>query len=256
MATISEYFGCTQPKRAGRKTNSSLLVGIEIELERVDIIKDHYPWAAIRDGSLRNNGLEFILCTWNTASNQYLNLLFDSVSAKISSRCSVHIHVDITSFTLEQCKNLILLYTIFERPLYRFAGNRWNNIFCTPVQEYIAQSINQLELADLPNVFPKYSGFHLLADNGKKGTVEFRHMTGSKDPDYIQTWINMLTMLVSFASNQNYEELVERIRTMQSDSSYRDLLQEIFKEYRHALMYSDFTQDVEHGVLIAKLISI
>ena len=258
--TVSDYFGCKPPIAKGRKTNSGLLVGIEVELERILLARMPVGWKREADGSLKDNGMEFTLPVWSTNAEEWLKELFSCFNRVESSpRCSVHIHANVTDFTLSQVKALILLYTVFERVLYRFSGKRWNSIFCVPVQTWaIGINLNHCNMGDLQQIFPKYSGLNVFPDQKGRtlGTVEFRHMAGNKNILYIKTWIDILTHLVKYAHTQEYVQVKERIQNMRHDSQYWELLQDVFKDKANTLNYSDFDKDVETGITFAKLISV
>lgn len=215
------------------------------------------PWNNEPDGSLKEDGMEFTLAVWHTHAEEHLKALFRQFKgAKASSRCSVHIHTNVCDFTPDQIRSLILLYTIFERPLYRFSGNRWNSNYCVPVQTWaIGLRLPSLSLGDIAHVFPKYSGLNVFPDEGKLGTVEFRHMAGNKNPLLVQEWINILAELVKYAQTQDYQQLVNRINNMRFDSEYWTLFKEVFKKHHNALNYSTFDKDIETGITFAKLIS-
>lgn len=217
-------------------------------------------WVQVHDGSLKDNGVEFTLAVWNNNAEEYLKYLFESLdSPRASSRCSVHVHTDVTSFNETEIKSLILLYTIFERPLFRYSGNRWNNIYCVPVQTWaVGHDLNRMSLNDIAKTFPKYSAMNVFPDNGndgRLGTVEFRHMVGNRNIMYISTWIEMLSMLVQYAKKQDYKALQEQIHSMRTTSQYWDMFRDIFKHLAPVLNYSSFDKDVEQGTTFAKLMT-
>ena len=204
--------------------------------------------------------MEFTLPVWSTNAEEWLNELFSCfATAESSPRCSVHIHANVTDFTLDQLKALVLLYVVFERALYRFSGKRWDNIYCVPVQTWAAgMNVNQLDFDSFRRAFPKYSGINIFPDmKGENvlGTVEFRHMAGNKNVLYIKTWIEIITLLVKYAQQQTYKDIKERISNMRMTSQYWELFKEIFKDKAPALNYSNFDKDVETGITFAKLIS-
>lgn len=256
METVSSYYGTTQPKeRAGRKTPTGLLIGIEVELEKVNEIDAIFHWKKVKDGSLKIQGKEYTLCVWHTYAETYLRNLFNSLDKPSASpRCSVHIHADITDFTLDQLKALIIVYMLFEKALYRFTGRRWNNIFCVPVLNW-AVNIKLLKTTfnELSDTFQKYSGLNVLPDMGKLGTVEFRHMAGNTNPVYIQTWINIIYKLMSYVKNTSLEEVLLKLDNLKTSQTKINFLSEVFKEYTTALNYSTFEEDMEDSILITKL---
>lgn len=236
------------------------MTGIEIELEKIQLLKHPVGWKEEVDGSLKDGGMEFTLPVWHNHAEEWLAELFSCFhKAESSPRCSVHIHANITDFTLDQVKSLILLYTIFERPLYRFSGKRWNSIYCVPVQTWaVGIDLDNLGFNDIRHTFPKYSGINVFPDLKQErvlGTMEFRQMAGSKNILYIKTWIDIIANLVKHAQTQDYKELKERIANMRMTSQYWELFKETFKDKAPALNYSDFDKDVETGITFAKLIT-
>lgn len=212
------------------------------------------------DGSLKDQGAEYTLCVWHNNAGEYLDYLFSCLEKpQASSRCSVHVHTNVTDFTQDQIKSLILLYTIFERPLFRYSGNRWDNVYCVPVQAWaVGHNLDRMTLGHIAKEFPKYSAMNVFPDDGndgRLGTVEFRHMVGNRNVMYITTWIDMLALLVQYAQAQDYANLKEQIASMRTTSQYWDLFKTIFKNLAPVLNYSSFDKDVEQGITFAKLMT-
>jgi hypothetical protein len=101
----------------------------------------------------------------------------------------------------------------------------------------------------------KYSGLNVFPDEGKLGTVEFRHMAGNYNVDYINDWVQIITHLVQYAQKQDYLQLLQDIKDMRSNSEYWTLFKAIFRDYSKALNYSTFNRDVEEGITFVKLIT-
>lgn len=254
METVQRAYGLKLPKIHGRKSKTSIPTGIEIELEHVRIIKDVLNWKQERDGSLKINGLEFTIPVYNTSARDYLTKLFESVQAQANSRCSVHVHVNILDFTVEQIQTLILLYTVFENTLYRYSGKRWDSNFCVPIQSHFFRGIKSLTSFDIIRAhFPKYSGLHIIPE-AKYGTAEFRHMAGTTNIDFINSWVQIVSKLVQKAQNLPLDILIQKVQTMHTDSAYWDLAKEVFDEYYYTLNNNYFKVDVETGILYAKTI--
>jgi len=254
IPTIHHYYGSKQPAiKAGRASKSAILCGIEIELENIKI--KHIPdaWNIIEDNSLKINGKEFTLPVWNTYAKEYLEILFNALETKEhSQRCSVHVHCDVTSFTIYEIRTLILLYIIFERALFNYSGNRWDSNYCVPVNDFFTYKTKDIKLNQLELIFPKYAAFHLIPE-GKLGTVEYRHMVGNTNVDYINNWIQILAELTKAAKTINLEDLVNQINDMRTVSSYWNLSKQVFKDTYQLLQYQNFQSDIEKGVLKAKL---
>jgi hypothetical protein len=190
------------PKRDGD-------VGIEIEIEG-----GHLPgqgpeggdWVAEGDGSLRGQGMEYILRrpVMRDKVPAVLKQLKDYLAQvgailKPSDRCGVHIHLNMQTWTLNQVMTFICLYMVVEDHLVRWCGeDRVGNLFCLRGRdaEYIIEV-----LVDLKKhghfVFPRwnramrYSAINLVALK-KFGSLEFRSMRTPDDIEDIEKWVGLL----------------------------------------------------------------
>lgn len=255
--TVQGYYYLHTPKpKTGRKLKTSELVGIEVELENVLSYKGLQYWKAVEDHSLKLNGREFTLLTYHNRAKTYLNYLFNVVkTAEISSRCSIHVHINALDMSLENIRVFLLNYLIFEKVLYNYSGKRWANIFCVPLYEWLSSdSFTSLKSFEAINhTWDKYSGLNLLSLS-QHGTIEFRQMTGNKNPVYIQNWINMLVNLKKYSMDKTYEETVETILSLNSTSAYWYLVDAIFGKEAVALQYPTFKDDMETCISNAKLL--
>lgn len=257
--TVHSYYGLSTPKpKTGRKSVSSELVGIEVELEKVKLNVIHSSpkhWKTVEDHSLKDNGLEFTLLTYHNKALPHLVELFKTQStADPSTRCSIHVHVNALDLTLDQIKSWLIYYMIFERALYNYSGKRWGNIFCVPLREWFSTfSAGKLDhFHYIAEGWEKYSGLNLLSLS-QHGTVEFRQMTGNTNPKYIQNWIEMLVALKKYAKNKTSEEALKEIYELNSTSAYWHLIDAIFGQYAIGLQYANFKKDIEDCIAHAKL---
>ena len=99
-------------------------------------------WKTEVDGSLRNEGLEFISrvgMTFHQASvmvhvlNEWLKIGFPKAEA--NPRTGLHVHVDVRDFRLLDLQRLLMVYLVFEQTLFKFSGARQNNLFCVPLAD-------------------------------------------------------------------------------------------------------------------------
>lgn len=238
---------------------TSRLLGIEIELENVIINtpKLNY-WSAIEDNSLKINGREFTLPVTNNKLKEALFYLFHNITANTSSRCSVHVHANILDLTLDNLNTLVALYIIFEKALFNFSGNRNNSNYCVPVTDLILPRQLFTNIGYLQEYLTKYTAIHLFAQDkhGKTlGTLEFRHLKGTMDINYIDTWAQIITNLVNFSKAIPFSELTKLIFDMRTTSSYNQLATDIFKDYKKLLTdYETFNSDIESNITFLKLI--
>jgi hypothetical protein len=175
MATICEKYGQNRvgaypPNKAivERKTQSvvesSELIGIEVEVEAAANrgISLNRVWSTKEDNSLRNGGCEFvsqpIMARHAPAALEHLmNDYLDMNICCFSPRTSVHIHLNMQDMTPDQCVDYIMLYSIFEKQLYKFVGkNRRKNVFCVP----LADTTMLMSLAEYGETRQRAWAFH------------------------------------------------------------------------------------------------
>lgn len=264
---LSKYEGLTGkiPCRA-----PTTYVGVEIELEQVRLKSGILPSSInmIEDGSLKVQGREFTTIPIRFCYlEQELARLFSSMSKPlISQRCSVHVHLNARDFTEDELLKFLLIYLIFERRLFKFSGNRVDNIFCAPLYSNLHEIGEQVRTLDISGVktmvWNKYSALNLCplwggegGASGKYGTVEFRHMAGTTDITRIITWINLIISLKLAAKKLDKEDLIDNIRTMNTTSGYVWLTETVFGDLIHHIIdHAELKQDLELGVLAAKLV--
>jgi len=243
-------------------------VGVEIELEEVHHLYDQMPtsFTYVGDGSLKLRGKEFVTIPIRFCYlEQEIKRLFASIKTPhISTRCSIHVHLNARDFTHQELYRFLLLYLIFERHLFKFSGGRSHNIFCTPLFSYmdsVTKHINLL-LKEGGVKYMQWSKYYALnlapiwgqeEESKRSGTIEFRHMAGTTDVEHIIEWINLIVSLKISAKKFNTEELIENINTMNSTSSYNRLATEVFKKWHTYITdQPTFKEDVEQGVLNVK----
>ena len=232
-------------------------------MEDVDYIIDYSPWVSVEDHSLKIRGIEFTIPVLMSDSKQALEHLFSAITCKTSSRCSTHIHLDISGWTFEEVQNLIYLYLLFEPVLFNFSGKRNNSNYCVPVQDL---EINDLRYfmgntKKLKEILTKYTAIHFLPlhNNVFLNTLEFRHMKGTTDVDYIHTWIRIITELAYAAlyySKTIKIPFLELIKDMRCTSQYINLTQQVFKTTHPDLFYPEISKDLERSITNVKCMGI
>lgn len=204
-------------------------VGVEIEMEGVDreaeeLLEDSL-WIITEDGSLKNQGAEFIFSEpfAGDAITQALEEMRTYLGTKsgqkceATDRCSVHVHVDIRDLTPKQLYKYLLLYVLYEKQLYEVAGsNRAKNNNCLPVStaDTFMRAVNIFKddqvsidrVHEAVRACGKYVGCNVKSitygydlDDRPRGSVEFRMHRGTKDVDEIRYWITLLLRMKAFA---------------------------------------------------------
>lgn len=254
----------TQPKPTVEIVCPTALVGIEMEVENIrsDVPITHY-WMHKEDGSLRNYGAEFTSIPLRGYQVPYaLDHLEKCIrmhnNPDFSTRTSVHVHLNVRDMSENQIRVFILLYALFERHFFNFAGTkRETSVFCVPLYRtnQLADTIKR-ELIRISNYWHKYSAINCgtILGNGdvpKFGTIEFRHLYGTLDKTVIIDWINQIFLLRTASHQYEYEDLVKRIEHMNTTSEYALLYKSIFGKYARLDLMSK--KDFEHCVTMTKL---
>ncbi len=205
------------------------IAGIELEIERSSGFGYSKYFSRVADGSLRNEGNEFIslplrVDTLLEQLQEFFQINRDVfVPECYSDRTSTHVHMNVQHFTKENVKTLLLYYALVEPLLFDFVGNyRQENIYCVPLNETLllqdmSKTVSNLFAAS-GRAWQKYTALNLLPIT-KYGTVEFRHMHGTNDFNKLSTWINSLSNLISVSYNTPLEKCIESIQKVE-DSPY------------------------------------
>ena len=234
-------------------------IGVEVEVENVHSwLQNLSPyWAMIEDGSLRNEGREFItlpIRAWRI--EHALEKLFQALNKDIdfSERTSIHVHMNIRTLTVEQLEALIVTYMVFEKVLFTYIGNnRYNNIFCVPLCETdMGASLTQLITNGSPYLdWEKYTALN-LSPISSKGTIEFRHHYGTKDIEDLITWINLILSLKTFALRNDVEYIWHRINSLNTTSEYRMFGEEVFGSLINTIFSPTYNEEVASCITYVK----
>lgn len=185
-------------------------VGVEIEIEKARSLLAKTPlwWVVKEDGSLRNNGYELVFKipykgqdVISAVGEAYTSLINNKM--QVSPRTGIHVHVDVRDLNIKTLKKLCILYALTEEPLFKWVGDhRDSNSFCLPWYEADGdiEQIAKILSKDKANItlesrrIHRYSACNLHAIS-KFGSIEFRHLQTTMDPQRLVTWINLLLCL-------------------------------------------------------------
>lgn len=256
--TVEKYFGLKRmPALQGKETldkhvaelklptdysfnDPKCLVGIEVEVERITRIDPNTTlllWQIREDGSLRNNGREFV--SWPMPafySYPALQLLFNGLNADhdFSKRTSIHVHINVRNLTAQQVLATLLIYHSVEPLLFDYVGgNRTNNIFCVPWtnSDFLSHKLGGPDkwktLAELRGLSEKYSALNIIPLE-TFGTLEFRHMPGTSDVQKIIRWIDMITAMRLYAVRNGFDKVLSEIVNLNTNSQYEKYLESVF----------------------------
>ena len=214
------------------------LVGLELEFEGVVGITLDEPhqtqtvnyvtpkWQAVKDGSLRNSGAEFVsipipIGSVRAAVAELFSCFPSSKSWELSIRTGLHVHVDVRDFTLEQLRTLVMAYCLIEPALFNYVGSeREESVFCIPwyrAQQDCLTILGILDTKLLPQKciqmireppLSKYDAVNWCPIS-KFGTIEFRHSPSSLSAVDIAKWAEICESIVSVAFKYSQAELLQ-----------------------------------------------
>ena len=197
---------------------TEFLAGVEIEAEGVPAVMREHTfkyWVSHRDGSLRNDGWEFVMRTPVGADLNKALVEYDKLASQhklqYNARTSVHVHISVQHLTKEQLQHVFALYLALESVLMRKVPEyRRNSLFCIPLnhtsdfQMYLQKFMNGRE----PPVPGKYSALGTFRLHNL-GTVEFRMLHGTGDIGVIENWTMACARIVEQAHNCTREQMLQ-----------------------------------------------
>lgn len=268
-----------KPSLLPRLVDNSTYVGMEIEIERVlktsgilNLGLDTPLWRNVEDGSLRNNGKEFVSLP---IKGEHIKLALDvfnhtmdkeklCIGHEFTDRTSVHVHMNVRDMSVEHLSNMLMVYILVEPLLYSWTSiERGKGVFCVPIsqskdmQEDLGNFLSKVSKGDFRNTFEpltswqKYTGLNLLPIFNF-GTIEFRHLYGTKDPEILITWLNIIFSMKRFACANKFESLKERICNINTTSEYSFIIREIFGELSHLLLIPEIDKTLEETSILLK----
>jgi hypothetical protein len=233
--TIAELFHHGGPYDAedgaeGRGYDPALLdetrVGIECEVEMAGqyLAAGALPvpwWTTVRDGSLRNEGLEFVSSRPMALSDatQALNAFYvtkDHFGFVESPRTSTHVHVNVLGLTVPEVLAAVAGYCVVESALMAVCGTqREENIFCVPFYRAPGAVHRLIWLVRGTSLsgwgdFSKYSALNLGAIV-KFGSIEFRHAPLWPSHEMSLRWVTAVYDLVENSRGTTAEQVMTEL---------------------------------------------
>ena len=187
---------------------TAFLAGIECEMESVIPGQEFTGFKATEDGSLRNRGMEYISRPFTVPkllgyfSDMQASIQFVDKKEAFSPRTSTHVHINCRSLSLEQIRNLMLIYALFEEYFFLMVEPvRRTNIHCVPLTDTHLPCLYHKDIKSLINKWHKYTALNLLPLT-RQGTVEFRHLQGTGDAAVLSEWLTTLQNLWTISQKE------------------------------------------------------
>lgn len=216
-------------------------VGIELELENIMVLPSNSRvdgWQVTRDGSLRNNGVEYILRGAQGGSELYHSIInleneLSGHNFDPSLRCSTHIHLDVRLMTVVQFKKLLLAYIMYEPLFFALSGDyRKTSNFCPCfafAQNKLKQLANiwsddsrdflyQMSECSERRTNDKYSSLNLVPVV-HQGSIEFRGSEPKPSAGQMirlaNRMLGLYDLVMESDESLNYVEFVEFLKSME-----------------------------------------
>jgi hypothetical protein len=239
----------------GEVIQSDNLYGVEIELEDVRV-KDSclIYWDIKIDHSLRGELAREFVTKFPLAGHDIEKSLeeFGSniIDANPSTRCSIHVHIDIRSWTSDHLRSFLLHWLAVERVLVRYSGNRESNIFCWPFyrtgnKKSIQHVFHQGRIVRASNSYSKYTSLNFNSAISY-GSLEVRIHKGEYEADKILRWIGILSKLVEYT--KDYRNDLSQLPEFYSGRGPIEFLYDIFGDYTDNLLYNGIGTDLLAGI--------
>ena len=209
-------------------------IGVEIEAENVDEPFEIEKGVYESDGSLRNNGIEYIsniLPSVQAAKEWHCDVIskLDDVGAVYSQRCGVHIHMDF-SRNMDNVKQFLRNYLTVERYIVSLLPElRRKSTFCLPLLDYDGDfyPLKQFLLNSstfLLNECSKYSALN-LRPLGYQGSIEFGMLPTMSDTTLFNTVIDILEDCFNTSDVVDIKEKygISDIDFMEAEAYYKNL---------------------------------
>jgi len=262
-----------------RIVSPQTFVGLEVEVEgMLAALHEHSLkplWRIVLDGSLRNNGVEFVSSPIRgnaiPAALIQLSDYLNTVQTKhdFSARTSVHAHINMRTATAEHLMNLLMVYLVFEPTLYAAVFNtlqkkRDDNIFCLPIGHSLRlldlqgiftqwESGNLEIISAIPDLWKKYTGLNLTPLKGF-GTIEFRQLGGTANVPKIIEWLNLILSIKDYAITHSYEDIQSRILELNTTSMYDVFTRDVFGKYAQRFIGHNLQSELERGAIFVKYV--
>ena len=217
---------------------STTRIGVEVEVENLPERPSVAGWRCISDGSLRNEGAEYVFrgptggLTAEVRLRKLEKVLSEYPMKDFSVRTSVHVHMDVRDMTWNQVCDMMVLYAIVEPYLFSICGQeREESIYALSLyrgQGQVKTLRNLIQSgagARIGRFWSKYSAVNLLSLESF-GSVEFRGHRGTSDANVLINWINHLLSLREFVMNPDND--IKDLPRLMSQEGITPMLVKVF----------------------------
>jgi hypothetical protein len=227
-------------------------IGIEVELENY---KDEghsagQLWEKVEDGSLKNWGIELVSVPLRKHVIDYalveLSRFFQgNPQVTVGHRTSIHIHCNVGRLTEPQLLALMALYATYEECFFSFVARiREGSSYCYHLVGTSTKLVYEGTKYCAFNISPIY----------RQGTVEFRHLEGTKDLQKIRRWIALCSKLVNYVhtldADKAHVQAVDLLCSRQFDVIGKDIWGETFNLFDQNVLEFSANKGAPWGIAL------
>lgn len=220
-------------------------VGIEIEVEGKGLQPPPPLWAAIHDGSLRGESIEYVTKTpvFREAIDsrlQGLSKCLEDGGAEVfnSLRAGVHVHVNVQELTHTQTITFATAYYLLEEVLLAECGDgREGNSFCMNVSDAdgvlraVDLSVRGGDFKGLNSDGIRYSSLNWKPVT-MYGSLEFRGLGTPKDFGKIGVWAKILLSILDYSLQYEHpSDIIQQFSYMRTEELLKRCLGQFAEPY-------------------------
>ncbi len=190
--------------------------GVELELENIQQFhRAPDMWRAEHDGSLRDNGMEFVIRQPETIGELTKSLAAlkkffkdSGTKPKASNLTSTHIHINVTDLNLEQFVDFVAIVMMFEKDLAINSGeDRYNNYFAlgSSNADLLPRRLEEVKDEESFVEFVKWVGQSDYRYSGinfdsirRYGSLEIRYLGGQANPMDVLPWLSFYKRIKTY----------------------------------------------------------
>lgn len=236
-------------------------VGIEIEFDSFLGYAEYNTntWSIHSDGSLSENGCEFVLnkpikFTSVRPIVEELYESFEKANITPGVRAGIHIHINVRELTPVQLVNYICAYISLEEIIFNwFDKSRKGNHFCLRASDsghLLEQIYNAVKTDDTyifreENTDIRYAGVNLTSIP-KYGSIEFRGMESTLSYEKLIVWVRALENILTYSLEyKDPVKMFSSISEYEFDSFARNALGDVYKQFSYE---KNWLKDLKTGI--------
>lgn len=207
MPNVQQEFGLREFESLDKI--NFFVAGIECEIESVEPDQHFDNFMSTHDGSLRNDGMEFISKPLDRGTlihsfkDLHAHIQLYAPEDAFTARTSTHVHINCRTLDLNQTRQLILFYALFEDFFFAMVNqDRRSNIHCVPLTETFLPQLYKYDVYRYVKNWHKYTALNVLP-LAKQGSIEFRHLQGTRDDQLLSDWLLVLENLWRLAQRES-----------------------------------------------------